>query len=258
MKKLIILFSIINSCIASAQLPNGSIAPNFTMLDYNGNLHVLYDYLNADKTVFIEIFAAHCPTCWAYHQTNTLKDLYQNYGPNGTDEVMVLALEHDQYNGHDAFIGVGDPWVTQGNWLEGTPYPIFNVEQGDRAVFDDYNVSFYPLIFKICPDKTLERVMTSESVPQLYEKVQECQKGLSIEQGMEQGSLRIDHIGKRLILEGYQKMNGITITDMQGQTVMNVNSLGNASIDLSSLTSGIYLFGVRTENGTVNKKLLLQ
>ncbi|MCB0810867.1 MAG: hypothetical protein KDB96_16435, partial [Flavobacteriales bacterium] len=51
---------------ASAQIPDGSMAPDFTLTDYYGTTHHLYSYLNAGKTVYLEIFAVHCPTCWAY------------------------------------------------------------------------------------------------------------------------------------------------------------------------------------------------
>lgn len=76
-------------------MPDGTVAPDFTLTDYYGNTHHLYDYLNDGKTVFVEIFAAHCSSCWSYHETDILKDLYNSYGPAGTDEVMVLALEYD-------------------------------------------------------------------------------------------------------------------------------------------------------------------
>ena len=34
------------SSIATAQLPDGSVAPDFTTTDVNGNTHRLYDYLD--------------------------------------------------------------------------------------------------------------------------------------------------------------------------------------------------------------------
>jgi len=39
----------------------------------------------------------------------------------------VLALDYDQWNGPDEFMGIGPPWVTAVDWLTGTPYPLFNV-----------------------------------------------------------------------------------------------------------------------------------
>ena len=35
-----------SSQVLIAQIPNGTIAPNFTLTDINGNTHELYDYLD--------------------------------------------------------------------------------------------------------------------------------------------------------------------------------------------------------------------
>ena len=42
---------------ATAQLPNGSVAPDFTATDVNGNQHRLYDYLDQGYTVILDISA---------------------------------------------------------------------------------------------------------------------------------------------------------------------------------------------------------
>ncbi len=188
MKNLLFLLMFVPNLSASAQLTNGSTAPDFTLTDYYGTTHNLYAYLNSGKTVFVEIFAAHCSSCWSYHQTHRLKNIYNQYGPAGTGELMVLALEHDQWNDNNAFIGNGPVWVTQGNWLNGTPYPIFDVEDPDRGVFTDYNVTSYPVVYKICPDKIVERVQTSETEAQLYQKVHGCQ-AVSIEEHLDLGNI---------------------------------------------------------------------
>ena len=41
--------------IGFGQLPDGSIAPNFTLQDIHGNWHTLYDYLDSGKTVLINL-----------------------------------------------------------------------------------------------------------------------------------------------------------------------------------------------------------
>ena len=61
-----------------AQLPNGSIAPDFTLVDLNGTSHTLYDYLDAGQTVFLDFSAVWCPPCWSYHISGALEDLYVN------------------------------------------------------------------------------------------------------------------------------------------------------------------------------------
>lgn len=257
MKKIIFLFSLLIGIQLNAQLPDGSTAPDFTLIDIvDSNSYNLYDYLNAGKTVYVEIFAAHCPSCWAYHQTETLKDLYNSYGPDGTDEVMVFALEYDQYNFYDAFIGVGPAWVTAGDWLTGTPYPIFNVEDPNRGIFTDYQVPYYPLVYKICPDKKTEWISTSLNATQLYQKVQECQS-LAIGEAYHSGKVYIDQLHKNLILEDYASVNSIHIINLQGQKIKTIESVTSGTISVDNIETGIYLFQLNTDKGPVTKKLFL-
>ena len=89
----IIAFLVI-SLSSNAQLTNGSIAPDFNLTDINGNSHHLYQYLAEGKTVFVQFFACHCPSCWSYYNTGKLESLYQTYGPNGTDQIMVIMIHN--------------------------------------------------------------------------------------------------------------------------------------------------------------------
>ncbi len=242
---ILLLFFGLNS---NAQLADGSTAPDFTLDDIvDSNTYNLYSYLDQGKTCFVEIFAAHCSGCWGYFQTNTMKDMYNTYGPNGTDEVMVFALEYDQYNFYDAFIGIGPAWVTAGNWLDGTPYPIFQVEGADRTVFDDYNVTFYPVVYMVCPNKVLKRVSTSLNAQQLYDGISDC-SFLSIEEEALEGKVYVDP-GNNLIIENYEDVQSIEITNMQGQSVRSISEIESGTISLEDLETGVYLFLLKTEKG---------
>ncbi|HKL03068.1 MAG TPA: T9SS type A sorting domain-containing protein, partial [Cryomorphaceae bacterium] len=201
---------------------------------------------------------AHCPACWNYHQTNRLKNIYNAYGPDGTNELMVLALEHDQWNGHNAFIGDGDPWVTQGNWLDGTPFPIFNVEDPDRGVFDDYNVTGYPVVYKICPDRILERVFTSETETQLYEKVQECQSALSVYEQQDLGDIYYNQASRSLKIDRYEKVKSVRVMAITGQIVQTIDASGSPDIPIHSLNRGIYIFQIMTEDGSIVKRFFVE
>ncbi len=258
MKQLLVLSFFLPGINAFAQLPNGSTAPDFTLTDYYGGTHNLYSYLDAGKTVFVEIFAAHCPTCWAYHQTHRLKNIYEQYGPDGSDEVMVLALEYDQYNDSNAFTGNHEPWVTQGNWLEGTPYPIFNVEFPDRGVFIDYNVTFYPIIYKVCPDGILERVQTSWNEAQLYQLVEACQAALSVNELADLGDIRFDPLTRSLIIDQYAQVQSLDVFDLHGRAVQRMAALTGSTVQVAELPTGVYLFRLRTEKGAVVKRFFLE
>ena len=66
---------------AQAQLPNGSIGPDFTATDLNGNTINLYtDFLDQGIPVIMDVSATWCGPCWSFHQGHALKDIYMTYG----------------------------------------------------------------------------------------------------------------------------------------------------------------------------------
>lgn len=152
---------------SQAQLPNGSIPPNFIAQDINGNTHNLYDYLNQGKVVFLDIFATWCGPCWNYHNTHALADLYEAYGPNGTNQIMVFAIEADPSTPVSALYGIGSN--TQGNWVAGTPYPILD----NASIGSLYQISFYPTIYGLCPTRTTTLV-GQQNTAGLYAFAQNC------------------------------------------------------------------------------------
>ena len=145
-----------------AQLPNGSIAPDFELTDINGMTHRLYDYTDAGKTVFIDFSAVWCPPCWGYHQTGALEDLYVNHGPLGhphvsattTNDVMVIFIEGD--GSSETCLG-GSGCGTQGDWISGTQFPIICTDgtTNTTSVVSNYQIGYWPTIYQICPDRTL-------------------------------------------------------------------------------------------------------
>lgn len=157
-----------------AQLADYSVAPDFTVTDINGTQHNLYTYLDQGKTVFIDLFATWCGPCWNYHNYGTshpsagaLKDLYNAYGPGGTDEVVVIAIESDNSTTLDDLNGTGGN--TTGDWVTGTPYPMVD----DASVASAYNLAYYPTIFMICPNRMVFEI-GQQSVANLYSASGTC------------------------------------------------------------------------------------
>lgn len=152
----LLCFLFFSSTATALPLPNGSTAPNFTLTDENGVTHTLYDYLDQGKTVFVEFFATWCGICWNYKQANHLKNLYEQYGPNGTDQVRVLLIEGDNTTPQAALYG-GSGSV--GNWVAGTPYPVIHAPS--NAVPSAYIVNSFPTVYAICPDRKVYNIGTA-------------------------------------------------------------------------------------------------
>ena len=155
MKKQILFFLMVFKLFSvNAQLANGSIAPDWTMTDIDGNTHTLYDYLDSGKAVILDFSATWCPPCWDYHNTHALEDLYTNYGPSGTDEVMVFLIEPDTSTTLADLNGTGSN--TLGDWVTGTNYPIID----DASQNSAYNIISYPTVYLICPSKIITEIGT--------------------------------------------------------------------------------------------------
>ncbi|MFT4603230.1 MAG: thiol-disulfide isomerase/thioredoxin [Arenicella sp.] len=258
MKKHLLLLAIILGVnfSASAQLANGTIAPDFTLTDRDGVEHHLYQYLNEGKVVFIKFFACHCPGCWSYHNTNTLEDLHQAYGPGGTDQIVVIMLEHDQ-NNTDAFTGGGT--LTQGDWTLGNTVPMIDVEgTEDRTVFDDYNLNYYPMVMKVCSDKTVELMSTSYSTQTLFDEANDCAGNLSVVETKTEGSLYLDQINKQVKLTGFTTVTNISIFNLAGQETLKLTGDSNNTVDVSALSPGMYIVKVENADGAVSKKIVIE
>lgn len=149
--------SIVLSFKAQAQIPNGSVAPDITLTDLDGNTYNLHDLLESGKTIYIDLFATWCGPCWAYKNTGILEDLDTQYGPNGTDEVRVFYVEGESSNTLAQLQGTTTSQTTagftQGDWISSISSPIID----DASVADAFNISGFPTVFMICP--STKRVM---------------------------------------------------------------------------------------------------
>lgn len=146
MRKLLLLCFILSFYSVKAQIPIEGPAEDFTATDIDGNEHHLQDYLDDGKIVILDFFATWCPPCWSYHRDHIFQNIYKAYGPEGSDEIVVLSIECDPNTYMDDLEGTTEN--SQGDWLNGTPYPTID----EYTIQFSYEVSGYPTHLKICPD----------------------------------------------------------------------------------------------------------
>ena len=138
-----------------AQLPNGSVAPDFTMTDIYGESHNLL-LPDQGMSVILNFSAVWCGPCLAYKEEGILNDIYNAYGPNGSGDIMVLSFETEDGAGLEALYGEGAGTV--GDFVTGTNYPI--IDNASNLYWSSYmqpgaESGPVPLIYTVCPNRIL-------------------------------------------------------------------------------------------------------
>ncbi len=193
MKKILhsLLVAVLVSGSSYAQLPSGSIAPDFTVTDLEGVEHQLYDILDEGKPVLLDLFAVWCLPCWSFAQTGVFEDFHEAYG----NSVLVLAAEADPSTDVSELYG-GSSSI--GDWTSIIDYPLAN----DDSIADLYELGYYPTIYLICPDRTVTEIGQTSSgsywtVPTLAQEVfnYTCDPIDGINAGIQSYNSEVDYCG---------------------------------------------------------------
>ena len=163
--------------MASKSLDYG-MAHDFTVTTLDNQTIHLQDWLDSGYYVLLDISATWCSWCWRLHSAHVLETLYQNYGPNGTDEMRVLWVEGDPSTATSLIYGGSG---SQGDWTSGVSYPIANHD----SISDWYGVEGYPTVLLICPsgytqdaysvcDWNGSQFVTNTSVAAIYGLLNTC------------------------------------------------------------------------------------
>ena len=127
-------------------------------------------WLSEGKIVIIDVFATWCGPCWGFHTSGILEELYEEYGPEGSDKIRILGIEADSITSlTDLF---EDTFLSFGNWT-------INQETGENIqynIIDNYesnatlNINYYPTLYILHPDQEIIEVGSFDPDPRFIEE----------------------------------------------------------------------------------------
>ncbi len=123
--------------------------PDIEITDIDGIVHRPYDDLNAGKIVILDFFSTACAPCWEYHEENVLQNIYETFGPQGSNEVAIFLIERELNTTIDEIYD-----NSFGNYLTCSPYPVIN----DHEFAFEMGIHEDPTLLFICPDKKITEI----------------------------------------------------------------------------------------------------
>lgn len=261
MKK--IFYTLLCLCIFTtvhAQYPID--AQDFTATDIEGNEHNLFEHLEDGKLVILDVSATWCPPCWDLHQTHALENIHKVYGPDGTNQVVVLFYEGDPKTTLDDLKGTGSSTI--GDWLTGSSYPFFNENVVEESFLDLYAPLGFPTLNIIDPtskqivadpwDKTeAEIIDIFEPLLLTASSVNDAAVNFNISPNPTTGLLKVDIediVDKSAYIQVFDQLGSLKITK-------TVSELEGNQIDLNNLDAGHYMIKIVNDTN-ISSKLIVK
>lgn len=168
---LLLAMFILNMQLIRAQnnpIPDGTIIPNYVLTDIDGNKHDLYSYLDSGQKLLLYFMTTHDISVASYGFGNIFPSFWTLFGPEGTNEFMVLMIEVDPATGIDDINGETDN--TQMDWNAAADFPIINSDTLNQL----FNISLETAsTYVLCQNRTTINA-DNLSYAKIYEKAQKC------------------------------------------------------------------------------------
>lgn len=246
LRTLILGGALITGSSVYAQSPVGTVVPNFTLTDISGTTTFdLYSHLNAGETVVIDVSAAWCGPCWAYHGTGALNSFQTSHGPSGTGDGYAVFIEGDPSTSTACLYGPtgscaalpSGSTTTQGDWVTGETMPI--IDLASTSAFP-LIIPYYPVMYVICPNRIVSQsgvagsIGTTASldgyVTACYKSTAALDAGTYSTADLNQNLMSCDsvNVSVRLINYGSTTMTSASIdVKVDGVTVKTINWTGS-------------------------------
>jgi len=256
-KTLLFIFTLFFLGSSNAQI---GTAPDFTVTDINGNRHNLYEILDSGKIVILDVYATWCPPCWSSHQNHTLADVYEKYGPEGSDLVEVIFYEGDAGTLADALNGTATDGSTLGDWVTDTPYPMIN-EAPISLSLQIYAPEGFPTVNVIRPsDREIIADVYDRNANQIGDLLDDLIESEQLSTSVKDNSLAVEFdifpnpTSESLTISTDLAISQVRVMNLLGQTIKTFNN-ESAQLNVSDLSEGVYLLEFTTvDNLTAVKK----
>lgn len=194
-----------------------------------------------------------------------MESFYKAQGPAGTNNAMVIFVEGDKSTTDADMKGTGTN--TQGNWLNGTTYPMCNPPSTTITPFmSAYKIGYYPTMYLICAATKKTKLLSSPTAAQLTTALGGCpattdinnidfDSYVSVYPTPTKGTVSVD-----ISAVDFGDVN-VKIYNVMGQVITqstnNSSAVSEMKFDLSSQTDGMYFVEVRSGDNKVVKKVIL-
>lgn len=121
-------FSRVDLAKGDAKLTWDYIGQPFVATTITGDSIDLAAWIDSGYSVVIDYSACWCPPCWSLHQGGVMEAFYNQFGPNGTNELRCLWIEIESTNTIDQIYGTSTGSsrsnYSQGDWTHGGTFPV--------------------------------------------------------------------------------------------------------------------------------------
>jgi thiol-disulfide isomerase/thioredoxin len=251
---LLLFFLIITSCKLLAQTPLTE-APDFSVKTTESETIHLFPLLDNNKIVVIDFFSTSCGPCQTFAYDFELA--YQNFGSN---------------EGNAFFVGINYNSDNQGVRIFDSTFNITlpsasGIEGGGNAVYDAYQISAYPTVIVITPDRQIvEQFIWEPTEENITNAVVEAGGLLVGNHELSADNIEIypnpvRHEISIQLSPDFKSEIHFRLNDLNGKQIIsglipeNRNSI--FKLPVSEIRNGLYLLRLESENQIFTQKIFI-